>query len=97
VCNGDELLALAQEIIEAFPEISLNTLMARALSPSILVLGGGLFIATIILLMDRRKMKNLKKFIKTEEAEVRVSIAYIFLSRLRESKWKLFKRKKESE
>jgi len=97
VCNGDELLALAQEIIEAFPEISLNTLMARALSPSILVLGGGLFIATIILLMDRRKMKNLKKFIKTEEAEVRVSIAYIFLSRLRESKWNLFKRKKESE
>lgn len=89
--NEEELIALAQEIIEVLPKTPLSILITRAFSLSVLVLAGGLFIATIALLLDRKK----ERIVQVEV--IRVSIAYTLLSRLRESRWNIFRRKKESE
>ena len=94
----DELIALAQEIIEALPSTPLRILMARAFTTSLLVLAGGLFIATIPLLLDSIEKRRRKKRVHVEDpiSDVHVSIVYVLLSRLRESRWNIFRRKKES-
>ncbi|MHA3964867.1 MAG: ABC transporter substrate-binding protein [Candidatus Thorarchaeota archaeon SMTZ1-45] len=104
VSNGDELIALAQEILEVLSKTPVSILMARAFSLSVFVLATGLFIATIALLMDRRKERKWKKLIQVKQPEntvdipdVRVSITYTLLSRLRESRWNIFRRKTESD